>query len=130
MIAYHWGPVHGVFYPDGTVRDPSIPAAILGFFRNRGQEIVLEVPDREGWVTRTVASAKDWLADSNPDWNAGLRIAEMEANLLEAGQLTSMRELPTRTVDLLRAGKPDIPALQAVVRRFSAILEPYRKVSG
>ena len=127
MIAYHWGPVHGVFYPDGTVRDPSIPAAILGFFRNRGPNIVLELPDREGWVTRTTASARKWLADPSPDWNTGLRIAETEANLLEAGQLTAMRELPTRTVDLLAAGKPDMPALQAAIRKYSAILEPYRK---
>ena len=38
MITGNWGTVHGVFYPDGTVRDPSIVAALLGFFRNRGDE--------------------------------------------------------------------------------------------
>ncbi len=33
MITKRWGNVHGVFYPDGTVRDPSIAAAMLpGFF--------------------------------------------------------------------------------------------------
>lgn len=32
-----WSRVHGVVYPDGTVRDPSIVSAIYGFFRNRGK---------------------------------------------------------------------------------------------
>ena len=45
MITGQWGTVHGVLYADGTVRDPSIAAALMGFFRNRG-------PDRftsDGW---------------------------------------------------------------------------------
>jgi hypothetical protein len=127
MVTHYWGNVHGVFYADGSVRDPSIAAAILGFFRNRGPDVVLEEPDREGWVTRSVAEAKQWLADPNPDWNTGLRIAETEANLLESGQLIAMREPPTRTVDLLRAGKPDLSALQEAMRKFTQVLEPYQK---
>lgn len=35
MIGGYWGEVHGIFYPDGTVRDPSIVAAVMGFYRNR-----------------------------------------------------------------------------------------------
>src|SRR5207244_5147153 len=58
MITKRWGDVHGVFYPDGTVRDPSIPAAMLGLFRNRGSEVVLERPNRENRVTRTIADAR------------------------------------------------------------------------
>lgn len=127
MIARHWGNVHGVFYADGSVRDPSIPAAILGFFRNRGANIVLEEPDREGWVTRTVAAARTWLADANPDWKSGLQIAETEANLLEAGQLIAMHQPPLRTVYLLEAGQPDMPALQTAIRKYTEILEPYQK---
>jgi len=56
MITQRWGNVHGVFYTDGTVRDPAIPTAILGFFRNRGETVALEDPDREQWVTRKVAA--------------------------------------------------------------------------
>jgi hypothetical protein len=126
MITQYWGNIHGVLYPNGTVRDPSIAAAILGFFRNRGPNIVLENPDREGWVTRSVAEGRKWLDDPAPDWSKGLDIAETEANLLEAAQLIAMREPPTRTVDLLRAGKPEIQALQAAIRKFIAILEPYQ----
>ncbi len=130
MIAQHWGDVHGVFYPDGSVRDPAIPAAILGFFRDRGPNIVLENTDREGWVMRAVDEGSKWLNDPAPDWNKGLDIAETEANLLEAAQLVAMRELPTRCVATLRSGKPDLPALQSTIRKYIAILEPYRKESS
>jgi hypothetical protein len=41
MITRQWGTVHGVLYADGTVRDPSIVAALPGFFRNRGPEVML-----------------------------------------------------------------------------------------
>jgi hypothetical protein len=124
-MTQYWGKVHGVFYPDGTVRDPAIAAAILGIFRNRGTDVELENPDRESWVTTAVADGKGWLASPNPDWNDGLRIAEIEANLLEAAQLVPMRVLPTRTVYLLRAGQPDIPALRSAISQYVALLEPY-----
>lgn len=127
MITRFWGDIHGVFYADGSVRDPSIAAAVLGFFRNRSAHIELENPDREGWVTRSVADGQKWLADSTPDWNQGLDIAETQANLIEAAQLSQMRELPTRAVDMLRSGNPDISGLQSLMRRFISILEPYEK---
>jgi hypothetical protein len=57
MITGNWGTVRGVFYPDGTVRDPSIPAALLGFFRNRGKGVVEEVPDRENHLSPGTAWA-------------------------------------------------------------------------
>jgi hypothetical protein len=125
-ITHEWGDVHGVFYPDGTVRDPSIVAAILGFYRNRGPNVVLEDPDRERWVQRAVAGGKAWLASSAPNWNEGLKQAEIEANILEAAQLVPMREPPTRALELLRNAPPDMTALQALVRRYIAILEPYQ----
>jgi len=125
-ITHEWGDVHGVFYPDGTVRDPSIVAAIMGFYRNRGPHVVLEDPDRERWVQRAVTGGKAWLASSTPDWNEGLKQAEIEANILETAQLVPMREPPTRALELLRNAPPDMPALQALVRRYVATLEPYQ----
>jgi hypothetical protein len=124
-ITHEWGDVHGVFYPDGTVRDPSIVAAIMGFYRNRTANTVLENPDREHWVQKAVTGGKAWLASPNPSWNEGLKQAEIEANILEAAQLVPMREPPTRTLELLRNAPPDIPALQTLVRRWIPILEPY-----
>ncbi len=124
-ITHEWGDVHGVFYPDGTVRDPSIVAAIVGFYRNRTGNTVPENPDREHWVQKAVSSGKAWLASTSPGWDEGLKQAEIEANILEAAQLVAMRNPPTRTVELLRNAPPNIPALQAVVREWVEVLEPY-----
>jgi hypothetical protein len=125
MITHSWGNVHGVFHPDGTIRDPAIVAALMGFFRNRAEDRMPAAPDRESFVTRAVANNKKWLADANPDWQAGLRLAEVSANLLEAGQLIAMYDPPTRTIDLLSKGAPNMPALRAAMEKFTAALEPH-----
>jgi hypothetical protein len=127
MITRRWGNVHGVFYPDGTVRDPSIPAAMLGMFRNRSSKIVPENPDRENWVSKGITGAKRWLDTPEGSWEEGLNAAETLANLLEGGQLIAMREPPTRTIDLMRQGKPDIAALRELVQKYIFLLEPYQK---
>lgn len=126
MVTKYWGDVHGIFYPDGTVRDPSIPAAMLGLYRNRGTNVVLENPDREGWVTRTVTNGRKWLADANAPYVEGLRQAEIAANILEANQLVPMRELPSRRVEFLRE-EPDPKALRELLSEFVKNLEPYQK---
>jgi len=126
MITHYWGNVHGVFYPDGTVRDPSIPAAIMGFYRNRGDKVVDEVPDRENHLTEAVANNRKWLTAANPGWSEGLDLAEVSAHLAEAAQLVAMHDLPTRKVQLLRNGSPDLPALRALLVNLTAALEPYQ----
>jgi hypothetical protein len=123
MIAHGWGPIHGVFYPDGTVRDPSIAAAIIGVFRNRGADVTLEEPDREGLVGGTLDDARKWLASDKPDWFDGVVVAETEANFLEANQLVGLRELPTRRLEMLRAGH-DMAALRKLVLEFTTDLTP------
>ena len=46
MIEGYWNDVHGIFYEDGTVRDPAIAAAIVGCFRNRDlNALVPEKPE-------------------------------------------------------------------------------------
>jgi len=127
MITKYWGDVHGIFYEDGTVRDPAIPAAMLGMYRNRGTNAVLENPDREGWVTRTVANSQKWLAESNGSYAEGLRQAEIAANILEANGLVAMRDLPSRRVLALREDKPDAKALRELLGEFVKDLEPYQK---
>jgi len=126
MITHQWGTVHGVFHPDGTIRDPSIVAALLGMFRDRDENVMLSAPDREGAVTRAVANNKKWLAEANPNWDTGLDLAEISANLLEAGELIAMNEPPTRTVDLLRKGASNPAALRSAIEKYTAILEPYQ----
>jgi hypothetical protein len=130
MITHQWGYVHGVFHPDGTVRDPAIVAALFGMFRDRDEDVLPGVPDREGAVTRAVTNNRKWLADARAGWEAGLDLAEISANLLEAGQLIAMYDPPTRTVGLLRKGAPNMAALRAAIEKYTAILEPHQVPEG
>jgi hypothetical protein len=125
MVTKFWGDIHGVFYPDGTVRDPAIPMALMGVFRKNDADFRLESPDRESWVTRAMTRGKAWLDSPNPDWNEGLDAAELAANMLQGNQLVAMREPPVRTVAVLRAGPPNIPLLQETERGFLSQLQPY-----
>lgn len=126
IVRKGWGTIHGVFYEDGTVRDPALVAALLGCFRNRSSGILPTVPDQEGWVTRVVSDAMDWLGrpDATPD--QGLDLAEEAANLLESAQLVAMREPPTRRVELFRLNRPGMADLRHLLRQYIEILEPYR----
>ncbi len=126
IVRNGWGPVHGVFYEDGSVRDPSIPAAIMGFFRKRNADILPAVPDREGWVTKIVDSSDTWLRDSARTWKVGLGIAETAAHLLEAAELTPMRIPPTWEVEKLRNGDVNLKALKDLIIKFKEQLEPSR----
>jgi hypothetical protein len=127
IVRQGWGTVHGVFYEDGSVRDPSIPAAIMGFFRKRTADILPAVPDQEGWVTKILDQGDKWLSDPQASWKEGLDIAETEANLLEAGELTAMRIPPTWEVQMLRQGEVDHNALKNLMIKFKGQLEPYKK---
>jgi hypothetical protein len=125
MVARNWGDIQGIFYADGTVRDPVAAAALLGIFRNEGADRRLETPDRESWVTVPLQRSAKWLAAENPDWKEGLEIAETEANMLEANQLVAMRFPPSLAIRKLREGSPNLPALRAVMQEYAALLTPY-----
>ena len=93
-----WRDIHGVVYPDGTVRDPSIVAAIRGFFRRRGAGLVGPNVDKEGAATRVLAQASAWLGAANADYAEGLGALETIANLLETGELVPMNDPPSARV--------------------------------
>jgi hypothetical protein len=126
IVRSGWGPVHGVFYEDGSVRDPSIPAAIMGFFRKRSADILPSVPDREGWVTKIIDQSNKWLENNEGTWKDGLDIAETAAHLLEAGELTAMRIPPTWEVEMLREGETNFKNLKELIIKFKNQLEPYK----
>jgi len=96
--ASRWRDIHGIVYPDGTVRDPSIVAAVQGFFRKRSGEIVPPNVDKEGTATRVLQRSDEWLGSASADYAEGLEILEIMANLLETGELVPMHELPTVSV--------------------------------
>ncbi|MCQ2145048.1 MAG: cellulase family glycosylhydrolase [Bacteroidales bacterium] len=125
VVRKGWGMIHGVFYEDGTVRDPSIPAAILGYFRNR-EDIVPEDPDREGRITNAMNGIEQWKKDGAKDWEKGLRLAELSANTLEAAQLAPMREAPNWQVNQLRKSG-DLKEMKEVLDRFYVMMKPYKR---
>lgn len=109
MIDGYWSDVHGIFYPDGTVRDPSIPAAVLGFQRKRGEGMVLPNPNKEGYAERGISMVKEALAEKTKVFSAGrksidevLEAAEFCANLLEACELVPMYDPPTARIERIR----------------------------
>lgn len=128
IVRSGWGNVHGVFYEDGSVRDPSIAAAIMGFFRKRTPDMLPSSADHEGWVTKIIDQSNEWLVSPDKDPEKGLDIAETAAHLLEAGELTAMRIPPTAEVIMLRQKETDVKALEQLITKFRDQLEPYKKV--
>jgi len=125
IVREGWGNVHGVFYEDGSVRDPSIAAAIMGYFRKRTPDILPAVADREGWIGRVLDRSDQWLKDTEGSWKDGLDLAETAAHLLEAGELVAMRIPPTWEVEMLRQGDVDMKALKELIVKFRDQLRPY-----
>ncbi len=114
MIEGYWKDVHGIFYADGTVRDPAIAAAIVGCFRNRDLDtIVPEKANREREANKALAKLERLLSDSDADAFSYqgtkiddlLEVCEHMANLLECGQLTPMQIPPTARIAAMRKHK-------------------------
>jgi hypothetical protein len=99
-----WQKVHGICYDDGTVRDPSIVSAILGFYRNRGETRVYPDVNQEGHAEKAILLAKRAL-DTRAALSDLLEAAEYVANLLEAGELVPMACPPTAKIEEYREAK-------------------------
>ena len=117
MIEGYWNDVHGIFYPDGSVRDPAIAAAIVGCFRSRDLDVIVpEKANREKHAAIALDKLKAQLSDSAEAFEyQGLKAeelletCEMMANLLECGQLTAMQVPPTARINAWRKQeKPDM----------------------
>ena len=103
---------HGIFYPDGTIRDAGTIAAMFGCFRNRGENtpIVPPNPNREGKADRAIKLIKDALTEytsdafdyRRSDKKKLLDACEVAANLLEACELVPMSDLPTAKIAAFR----------------------------
>ena len=121
---------HGIFYPDGTIRDAGTIAAMFGCFRNRGEScaVVPPNPNREGKADSAINRIRTALdenakastfADRNMDRRKLLDACEVAANLLEACELVPMSELPTTKIAYYRK-HPEVDILE--VRRFAHAL--------
>lgn len=112
-----WRDIHGVVYPDGTVRDPSIAAAIRGFYRRRGPDMIPPAVDKEGAGARVLAQAEEWLGTPDSGYQQGVALLETIANLLEAGEHVPMNEPPSARV-LALADSEESPASRAELVRL------------
>ena len=110
MIEGYWNDIHGIFYPDGTIRDPATVAAFLGCYRNRTETAILPNPDRENMAKNCVNEIRRALQDDNSNGfryskaplEGILNACERAANLLEACELVPMADLPTRHINMWR----------------------------
>lgn len=109
-----WNRVHGIVYPDGTIRDPAIVAAVQGFFRNRSEGAICSDVNRENNISLAIKLANHALAaTANPAIPGDcaqlaeqlLEAAEYVANFLEAGELVPMRIPPTARIAAYRRMK-------------------------
>ena len=102
--------MHGVVYPDGSVRDPSIAAAIMGFFRNRGEEMICSDVNQENYLDRAILYANRVILetrqnsgfDHSGDAEKILEVCEFCANLLEGGEFVPMKYPPTAKIEAYR----------------------------
>jgi len=115
MIEGYWGEIHGIFYPDGTVRDPAAISAIMGFYRNRDMKTMIKpAPNREGQAERALAAIEAALKDNQDAFHHSktstdimLDAAEYAANLLEAAEMIPMHEPPTARIKSWRQQVPE-----------------------
>lgn len=102
---------HGIFYPDGTIRDAATISAMFGCYRNRNLETIVPTnPNREGKVDRALSLIQEALTEytsdafdyRRSDKKKLLDACEVGANLLEACELVPMSELPTAKIEAFR----------------------------
>ena len=126
VIEGFWAPLHGIVYPDGTVRDPSIVAAMFGFYRNRGADRVIPQGNREEYAAVAVERVKKALSVDKQSLftrfeattDEILEAAEVCVNILECCEIAPMDNLLSAQLFALR----DIPEEKrdrAQIRRFA-----------
>ncbi len=110
-----WGDIHGLVYDDGTIRDPSVIAALFGFYRNRTKERILANPNKEGHAYRAVKAVEDVLRvepttlfmSREKTTDDILEAAEYCVNILEACELVPMWDAPSARIQIWRAQREE-----------------------
>lgn len=128
-----WNRVHGIVYPDGTVRDPSIVSALYGFYRNRGESLIRPDVNQEDYYDRAVKLADRTLRavrrnrrmDHSKDAEELLEVCEFAANLLEGGELVPMSYPPTAKIEAYR--RMENPDVREIEDYLMELLETLRK---
>ncbi len=126
IIQGYWGEVHGLFYPDGTVRDPAIISAVMGFYRNRNLDTMIRpMPNREGHADKALKAIEEALKDdpntfrhTTQSTDKLLDAAEYAANLLESAEMVPMIVPPSAQIEHWRQMPPE-KRDRAAIRAFT-----------
>ena len=137
IIEGYWSDIQGLVYPDGTIRDPSAIAAIMGFYRKRDLTTAIKAdPNRDKHANNAIELLEkalggdlDTLTDVyniTPFVTSGnsvddiLEAAEYCANLLEGAEMTPMWEPPTAKIETWRKmPAADRQKQEAEIRKFA-----------
>ena len=118
---------HGVFYADGTVRDPSAISAMMGCYRCRDLDTIIPAsptkPGKEIRLDAVIEDLRKAIAGGNGNAHARTRLfLEMEraANYLESCELVAMNVPPTARIFAWR--KMDNPPMDEVTGLAGALL--------
>jgi hypothetical protein len=136
IIQGYWGEIHGLFYADGTIRDPATIAAVMGFFRNRDLSTMIKpVPNRESHAERALKAIEAALRDDPSTFSHQktstdrvLDAAEFAANLLESAEMVPMCVPPSAQIRFWReqpAEKRDRDAIRAFAYDLGLALKKY-----
>ncbi len=126
VIEGFWGPLHGIVYPDGTIRDPSIVAAMFGFYRNRSETRILPQGNREEYASDAVKRVKKALSVDKQSlftkYEAPteeiLEAAENCINILESCEIVPMDDLLSAKLHFFRS-QPEIESHRNAIKRFA-----------
>ena len=127
-----WNKAHGLVYPDGTVRDPSIIAALFGFYRNRTETAIRADVNQEDYVTELLWRVNNLMRDTrrnayrnhSGDVEKVLELCEYAANILEAGELCPMNYPPTAKVAAFRRqANPDVEECKDYLLELAEMLK-------
>ena len=105
-----WGDIHGLVYPDGTIRDPAVIAALFGFFRNREGGRIPVNANKEGHADRAVKRVVDVLRvepttlfmSRDKTTEEILEAAEYCVNILEGAEMVPMWNPPSARIEAFR----------------------------
>lgn len=126
MIEGFWGGIHGLVYPDGTIRDPGIIAALFGFYRNRGDERLFPDGNREEHAYKAVKAVENVLKiegvamfrNKERSTDEILEAAEYCVNILESCEQVPMYNAPSARIEAWRRQAPELRD-EKEIKRFA-----------
>ncbi|MBQ8345719.1 MAG: hypothetical protein IJY42_05600, partial [Clostridia bacterium] len=123
-----WNHIHGVVYPDGTIRDTALVAALYGCFQNRTEDSISYYGNAEGHAALFVGQAEALLANSDAAFEECTAVLERMVHLTEGCQTVPLHCLPTTSFNRLRR-TADLAAVKAEMQRHVTLLKQLYSLS-